>query len=67
MTMTLVKLSYNSKLVSDPGLVLQTPLCMVWLSIDNSMSKTLDYVMDFNEKRHFWVSVTKCFLTLELH
>ena len=28
MTMTLVKLSYNSKLVPDPGLVLQTPLCM---------------------------------------
>ena len=27
MTMTLVKLSYNSKLVPDPGLVLQTPLC----------------------------------------
>ena len=26
MTMTLVKLSYNSKLVPDPGLVLQTPL-----------------------------------------
>ena len=25
--MTLVKLSYNSKLVPDPGLVLQTPLC----------------------------------------
>ena len=29
MTMTLVKLSYNSKLVPDPGLVLQTPLCRV--------------------------------------
>ena len=27
MTMTLVKLRYNSKLVPDPGLVLQTPLC----------------------------------------
>ena len=27
MTMTLVKLRYNSKLVLDPGLVLQTPLC----------------------------------------
>ena len=27
MTMTLVKLSYNSILVPDPGLVLQTPLC----------------------------------------
>ena len=27
MTMTLVKPSYNSKLVPDPGLVLQTPLC----------------------------------------
>ena len=27
MTMTIVKLSYNSKLVPDPGLVLQTPLC----------------------------------------
>ena len=26
MTMTLVKLRYNSKLVLDPGLVLQTPL-----------------------------------------
>ena len=25
--MTLVKLRYNSKLVPDPGLVLQTPLC----------------------------------------
>ena len=29
MTMTIVKLSYNSKLVPDPGLVLQTPLCIV--------------------------------------
>ena len=29
MTMTLVKLRYNSKLVPDPGLVLQTPLCTV--------------------------------------
>ena len=29
MTMILVKLSYNSKLVPDPGLVLQTPLCSV--------------------------------------
>ena len=28
MTMTLVKLRYNSKLVPDPGLVLQTPLCI---------------------------------------
>ena len=28
MTMTLVKHSYNSKLVPDPGLVLQTPLCI---------------------------------------
>ena len=27
MTMTLIKLSYNSKLIPDPGLVLQTPLC----------------------------------------
>ena len=27
MTMALVKLRYNSKLVPDPGLVLQTPLC----------------------------------------
>ena len=29
MTMTLVKLSYNSKLVPDPGLVLQRPLCTI--------------------------------------
>ena len=27
MTMTLVKLSYHSKLLHDPGLVQQTPLC----------------------------------------
>ena len=27
MTITLVKLSYHSKKVPDPGLVLQTPLC----------------------------------------
>ena len=32
MTMTLVKLRYNSKLVLDPGLVLQTPLCVRQLS-----------------------------------
>ena len=28
MTMTLVKLSYHSKLLHDPGLVQQTPLCI---------------------------------------
>ena len=27
MTMTLVKLGYHSKLLHDPGLVQQTPLC----------------------------------------
>ena len=37
MTMTLVKLSYNSKLVPDPGLVLKTPLCnLVLMSIGKS-------------------------------
>ena len=33
MTMTLVKLRYNSKLVPDPGLVLQTPLCYEFLAM----------------------------------
>ena len=34
MTMTPVKLSYNSKLVPDPGLVLQTPLCATELRVE---------------------------------
>ena len=33
MTMTIVKLSYNSKLVPDPGLVLQTPLCRPYYTL----------------------------------
>ena len=43
MTMTLVKLRYNSKLVLDPGLVLQTPLCIGNTNLLGSSSSVLGY------------------------
>ena len=51
--MTLVKLSYNSKLVPYPGLVLQTPLCVV-SNLNNifPILKSNDYSTKFENPDH---------------